>query len=303
MSRITQARITDGQTATAADLNTRFTNFSQSAALNEFNTRDAALDLPQMQTDWFARAIYEQTLGEFDLLHTNYNTVAGITAVPSSGHVVQDFSAVNSVLNFGLTGLTVAADEVLRLYWDLSVQPRYTGTPWTAASSFSSYTVPDLPKTGTVVMATSAAVWVIYPEYDITSNALTNFVPVAGQSDFNSNYTGSRRGAALSDCGAAAVIPAWLQVATAAQDGGVLASGLQSKVMGWRGVSGAWHFSGADFGATTIYGIRWIIKGVLHPEQVSNVNYLGHDIYASAVSGVELRYTSGKAQALVMRLS
>ena len=114
MSRITQARITDGQTATAADLNTRFTNFSQSAALNEFNTRDAALDLPQMQADWFARAIYEQTLGEFDLFHANYNTVAGITAVPSSGHVVQNFSAVNSVLNFGLTGLTVAADESRR---------------------------------------------------------------------------------------------------------------------------------------------------------------------------------------------
>ena len=75
MSRIQRPRIVDGQPVTATDLNNRFTDYSQAGALNAFNVRDAALDLPQMKADWFTRDIWEQTLGEYNLSHSSSNTV------------------------------------------------------------------------------------------------------------------------------------------------------------------------------------------------------------------------------------
>jgi hypothetical protein len=303
MSRINRSRIVDGDAISASDLNDRFNDYSQSGALNQYNVRDSAIDLPQVKTDWYTRNIYETTLGELNLQHTSFNTVNATTGgFPVAGHVVQDFSAVPSVLNFGLSGLTVSTSEVLRLYYDLSVRPTYNGTPWTAVGSFSSYTFPDLPKTGTVQVATSADVWVLYPQWDVTSSALTNFVDVPNQGDFNTNYTGSRHGNALGDCMATTVIPAWVQFAAGALTGGVNAAGLYDSSIGWRGVSGAWHYAGSQ---VTVYGIRWIIKGILHPDQNGNVNYLGFDTVAGGTGSPapQLLYTSGKAQAIVQRLS
>ena len=307
MSRIKRARIEDGDTIAAADLNSRFTDYAQTggaaAGLNGFNLRDSAIDLPQLKRNWFARVAVTTTLGQFDLHHSSVNTVSATTSLPAGGHIVQDFGGTASVLSFGGFGVTVAADEILRLYWDLSARPRYTGTPWTAAGSISSYTFPDPPKSGTVDMATNGAVWVMYPEWDITSNALANFVVVPGQSDFNVNFTGSKRGAPLSSCDAASVLPAWLQIAPGALNGSITAATLLAANIGWRGWSGAWHYSGAETGAQTVYGIRWKIKGVLHPEQFSNVNYLAHDIAASNSGTVALDYTSGKCSALIHRLT
>ena len=307
MSRIKRARIEDGDTIEAADLNSRFADYTQSgglaAGLNGYNIRDAAIDLPQLKKDWFARVAVGTTLGEYSLHHSTDVTVAATTSLPAAGHIVQDFSGTASVLSFGGTGVTVAADEILRLYWDLSARPRYTGTPWTASGSISSYTFPDPPKSGTVDMATNGAVWVIYPEWDVTSNSLGNFVAVPGQDDFNTNFTGTKRGAALTSCQAASVLPAWQQVALGALDGSITGgANLIASNIGWRGWSGAWHYSGAETGAVTVFGIRWKIKGVLHPEQFGNVNYLAHDTAASNSGTVELDYTSGKCSALIHRL-
>ena len=49
MSRINRARIVDGDDVTAASLNDRFDDFSQANELDQFNLRDAAVDLPQFK--------------------------------------------------------------------------------------------------------------------------------------------------------------------------------------------------------------------------------------------------------------
>ena len=81
MSRISRAPIAEGDTIAAADLNDRFDDYTQSgsavAGLNGFNLRDAAIDLPQLKKDWLCSAVYEATLGEFDLYHSSVNTVSG----------------------------------------------------------------------------------------------------------------------------------------------------------------------------------------------------------------------------------
>jgi len=301
MSRINRGRITDGQDITASDLNDRFDDYSQAGALNAFNVRDAAIDLPQVKADWFARDSFEATLGEFSLDHTSVNTVtASSSTPPAAGHIVQDFGGTASVLNFGLSGVTIGTGDVLRVYWDLSVNPTYNGTPWTAVGALGQY-VFNNTTAGTTTVATSGNVWVLYPQWDITSSALSNFVDVPGQSDFTTNYTGSLYGNTLAQCEATTVIPAWVQFFADASDGKVNASKLYDSRIGWRGVSGAWHYSGL---ATTVYGMRWIIRGLLHPDQNANVNYLAYDTVAGGqgTPNPQLEYTSGKASAIIMRL-
>lgn len=300
MARIDRTRILPNDGIDATDLNDRFSDYSQAGQLNQFNVRDAALDLPQMQTDWFASAIYEHTLGQASLLHSSFVTVNALTS-DGAGHVIQDFGGTPSVLSFGLLGQSITTADIFRVYWDLSCEITYESSPWTNAGSISSYTVFNVPKTGTTTIATSATVWVVYLEWDITSNALTNFVAVPGQSDFRTLITGAIRGNALVSCGATTVIPAWVQACTNAQSGGLNHTDLLNQKMGWAGVSGAWHYSGAADGAVTVYGLRWVVRGLLHPYKFGGTNYLAHDY--SAAAGVSLRYTSGKAQVLVHRVS
>ena len=85
MSRIKRARIEDGDTIAAADLNSRFTDYAQTggaaAGLNGFNLRDSAIDLPQLKRNWFARVAVTTTLGQFDLHHSSVNTVSATTSL------------------------------------------------------------------------------------------------------------------------------------------------------------------------------------------------------------------------------
>lgn len=297
MSRINRTPIQNGQEITAADLNTRYTDFTQPAALDEFNAATAAIDLPQFQVDWQAPYITQIVLGEADLLMATPNSIPNDTSYPATGAIVQDYSAVESVINFGITGKTISTREILRLYWSLTVQGVYdiSGT----LGPLVAYTIDD-GGGGSRTIDTSQTCWVMYPEWDITSNALANFVPVPGQSDFQ-DTVGAYEGAALEDCMATTVIPGgWVQYDPAAEDGALKGVGLQTTDLGWRGVSGAWHYSGEESGAVTVYGIRWRIIGLCHPYNTGGVNYLVVDTggYANPHT---LEYTSGVAQAIIHR--
>ena len=80
MSRIERDPIEDGDEITAVSLNTRFNDFSQSN-LNAFNTRDAAIDLPQfrIQNDrgFMAPVATDIVIGEVSLKHSTSVTLNG----------------------------------------------------------------------------------------------------------------------------------------------------------------------------------------------------------------------------------
>lgn len=289
MSRIVRPRVEDGDSIDATDLNNRFQDYNQTN-LNQFNHRDAAHDLPQMSnTDWMCSYSNEITIGKVDVFHAAPVTIAGQTAMPAAPVPIGD--GVNTTpMDFGALGITVDNDEVLRVYWNLSVNPTFAGTPWRGGSSISHYTFPDTTG-GTTLLATDVTCWILYLEWDITSSALTNWVPVPDQQDYTNNITGTVYGDKLEDSMSVVPIPAWTERANSAQNGQVLPGGRVVNRTGWCGVSGTYYFAPGNFNRT-IYGLRVVAKGLMHSYNTGNINYLVHDQFAS--SGAELEYTCGR---------
>lgn len=297
MSRITRGRVLDGQTVDATDLNSRFQDYSQAGALNAFNTRDGAVDLPQMKTTGFQlEASATAALGYNDWKHTASNTVAGQTGTPAAPHIVSNSGGTPTVLSFGLAGYSLSTVNLLRVYWNLSVKPTYTGSrPWTAGTALSNYTFPQLGG-GTIDVATGVSCWPFWLQWDITSSALTNFVDVTGQSNFN-NAVSTYRGNRLSQCDSTSVVPAFLETAGAPADGAF--NTVLTPAVGWTSVSGAWHYQDG-LGSTTVYGLRVVFTGVCHSLNSGGVNWLVRDDAVS--NAASLSYNGGNIAALLMRL-
>ena len=203
MSRITDGPVKDGDALNAASLNDRFTSYTQTD-LNAFNARDASHDLPQFATGWVETHTQSQQLGTISLKHGSTTTINGMTAMPASP------VAITGTMSFG-AGLTIAVDEILRVYWNLSVRPD-PGNNWNTAGSLGYYVFPGTGG-GTRAASTWGAVWAFYLEWDITSSALAAFVPVNGQQDFTS-VIGTKYGNTLAQCEATSVVNADMRYAT-----------------------------------------------------------------------------------------
>lgn len=292
MSRITTDPVSPGDDLNAASLNTRFTAYTQTD-LNQFNHRDAAHDLPQFATGFVLSHAQTQTIGLNNWKHSASVTVNGMTSMPANSSPVENGSGTVSQMSFG-AGLTVATDELLRVYWDLSVNAN-PGSNWDSATSLGYYTLPD-GSLGTQKTSTWGACWVLYLEWDITSTARANYVAVPGQSDFKTAI-GSKHGAALADTRASCVVPADLRYANAPSNLTLPNASVQS-TQRWRGISGAWYYTPA--GATTIFGLRVVIKGIMHPHSVGTANYLVHDTGYS--NGASLSYNGGNLSVLKQRV-
>ena len=302
MSRLTQGPILDGDTIDAASLNDRFTQYSQTGALNSFNTRDQAFDLPQFEsgTDRFLVGGMAgggtAAIGYPDFKHSAYNTYTGQTT-GASPYVVQDSTPADTVLSLGASGFTLGADDILRVYWDLSVRPRWTGSrPWLGGALF--FTFPHGSGGGSTVNVFSGyGCWAFWLQWDVTSNALANFVNVPGQGDFNTVVTGVRGGNALSNCKSTSVLQNVVEYAAAADEGEVVSP--SDTAVGWSSVDGAWHYAQGT-GSQTVYGLRVVFSGPFGAYNAAGVNYLLRN--DSVAASAELDVQDGSLQAMFMRV-
>jgi hypothetical protein len=302
MSRIISAPVKDGEVIAAADLNARFTDYTQTD-LNAFNVRDAAVDLAAFSdTDFMVPFIQADNIGKADLFAAAPVTVNGIGALPSAGYVVNDGGGppVDTIATFA-GGLAVTTDDVLRVYWHLNVNPIYTGTPWTAAGALDTYEIASHGGGPHTKVSTNGAVWVMYLQWDITSAALTNWTEPDYQNPFTtpagaSGYIGN----ILANCTATSVTPCWL-TSHDAEDREMIGSEVV-EVVNWRAMSGAYYYTPAA-GTTTIYGMRLVIKGPMHPYNTGGVNYLVHTLAPVSGTNVQLEYTSGTISTIKQRLS
>ncbi len=210
MSRIISAPVKDGEVIAAADLNTRFTDYTQTD-LNAFNVRDAAVDLPAFSdTDFIVPFIQADNIGKNDLFTTAPVTVNGIGALPDAGYVVGD--GVSDTIATYVGGLAVTADDVLRVYWHLNVNALYTGTPWLDfAGTIDDYVLTD--GAGTSKVSTNATCWAAYLQWDITSAALLNWTEVDKQSDFTT-VACARTGNSLAQFMATSVTPCFRTISS-----------------------------------------------------------------------------------------
>lgn len=293
MSRITTQPAEDGQEVTATDLNSRYTAFSQAGAINAFNTRDAAFDLPQFSsTRFMAPRMATANIGYNDWKHTAFNTDTA-PATSASPFLVRDGAGVYTPLSFGASGWTLSTEQLLRVYWDLSVRPRYTGTPWLSAGSLGFWAIGSGAATD---VASGMSCWAFWLQWDITSNALTNWANVPQQSDFN-DAVGILFGGTLGNTMATTVVPPWFESAAGLSNGSF--GSTDDYPVGWTGISGDWHHKPAA--PVTIYGLRVVFTGTLHGWNSGGVNYLVRDDPTNATGDVRIDHNGGRLEAMVMR--
>ena len=192
-------------------------------------------------------------------------------------------------------------EQLLRVYWDLSINPTF-GTspfPWAQVGSIA-YHLIDNGSGGSVKLPTNASCWMMWLQWDITDNTLTNFTEVPGQGDFSTNFTASVYGEDVVNTAATTIIPAWVARADQADDGDISGSIVAHRI-GWRGVTGNWLYQPLT-SQTTIYGLRLVIKSLGHMYNNGGTNYIALDVSSGSASET-LEYTSGAITVFVNRLS
>jgi len=300
MSRITTPPIDDGQEVTATDLNARFTAFSQSNAINAFNTRDAAFDLPQFSATRFMAPLMERTIiGRNDYKHGAFNTDTAVGGNPAP-FLVRDAAGTYTPLSFGPAGWTLNSDVALRVYWDLSVRPGYAvgSTPWRAAGGYSTWFIGG---GATPQVATGVTCWAFWLQWDITSNALVNWADVPDQSDFNNAVPNTAsKGNQLAQSMSTTAVPAFNETAGAPTNGNI-AGRLESRI-GWTGISGDWHHIRPGGSTVIVYGLRVAFTGVLHSYNDGGTNYLIRDDNVNNTGDVTLDHNGGSLEAMLLRI-
>lgn len=297
MSRIPQAPVQPGDIATAAAENARFDAFSLPSAIDAANVRDAAFDLPQFGTGCIMLHSTSEALGTGDWRHSSPNTVASFGgAGAATKNPVLD--AVGAETYIGPIAWTMAVGDILRVYFDLSVRPRYEVSSW-LASTDGKYWIND-GAGGSHAAWDGGHCWLFSLQWDITSAALVNWVEVSGQTAYGAT-AGARTGGQLSDSPASFPVPAWVHT-THDLDRGRMTSIPLFDAYGvrWTSVSGTWYYVPAA--PITIYGLRVVIHGLYHGGQATNVNYLLVDPAVEDPT-VFLEYDAGQITALHQRMT
>lgn len=310
MSQLTaRTPLSDEPILDAANLNARFTDFaSATTSIDANNLRDGAVDLPQYAAQQIIRSggAFTETLGPDDWDTVTNLLTTTLTATPNPAPTapvpVTDASAGNaSRISFGVTGRTITLVDVLRVSWSLKAQLHFTGAPYDTAGALGQFDVSNFaPATITVTDGMHAVPF--YLEWDITSNALTNFVAVPGQTTFQTSINipaGGKVGGKIEECSAATFLPAW--VARGVGVSGGKATGDAVYARGWRTVRGSWLYT-PPLGVTC-YGIRVVfLPALYHPaSQVTTLDaFMVYDSVASATCVLDLQ--SGFLTAIVQRL-
>ncbi len=296
MSRIVRAPYQPGDLADAARLNSDFSAFSQTGAIDGFNLRDAALDLPQFGNNVIIlnTAQVEVGTGAAGWRHNAPRTAPSSAAAPATKTPLVDGAGNPTPL--GPVAWTLNPGEVLRVYWDLSVRPRYSGTPWTAGDG--EIQIAQAGGMGVHTVNMGAHCYLISLQWDVTNATLTNWVDVSGQTAYAS-AVGGRTGGRLADSPAAVPVPAWKLSTTNIIGGKWGGSSVEvDEGTGWTSACGAWYY--LPPAPITVYGVRLVIHGIYHPAQTATENYLVVD---TAVDGANqfIEYDGGTLVAVHQR--
>jgi len=291
MSRIIQDRIDAGESIDATDLNNRYTAYNQPGALDVANHGAASIDLPQVRGNQLITVDSKRVVlgtGVWD--HSSVQSIPSATASPATPAEVGGGS---TRLDFGLTGWTITSGDILRVYWDIGARPYITGRPY-ATPNLGALAI-DNGAGGSFDLNDCLACWVLHLEMDTTDATLANFVPVPGQTDFQ---TGTPAFGNLSQTAATTVVPAYLEYSA---EGNAVEGATNARTtldMRWGGVSGAYWFTPS--GSQTIYGLRIVAHGIYHAKRSGTQNRL--ELY-TAVGGVTqyLELTQGQLSAVHMR--
>lgn len=311
MSRINRPPVLPGDPANAAQLNAAYTDFSQLGAVDQLNTRDSGFDLAHFQAPATGNGPViirsdSANVGTGDIYHSASPVAPASIAAPPTKTVV------SGVLSYGANGQVLADGQVLRVYYNLAVRPKYTGTggspniyPWDSVGALGKYDVPVT--TGpppNVFISDNAHFWLVQLEWDITSSALINWVPVDGAGNFNGVVVAGLTGQSLQTMRGCACVPAWNLTYNRWRDGEVPgpAPSIEDRRIGWSSASTGYVLLKNPLTSRTIYGLRLVIHGIYHPYRDANTNYAVLDVnLVAGGNSAELEYDQGNITAIFMR--
>lgn len=303
MSRIERPRVQPDETTSATELNNTYDDYSQAGALDQSNTRDAAFDLVHFSNASILVNTQLSQLGNTGMLHTAPTSSLTQTTNLASPvkHVVQDSGGTETIMNLSSSPWTLAVGDVIRVFWDLSVSPTFSGSPWNTSGAKGRYTVPHYGGApATIVISDGLHCWAAYLEWDVVSASLNNWSTVPGQGAFTQTYdSGADKGEAVKNTAATTLISAWTVFSLTNVLNGATADEGQGQSQGWFGTHGMWAHQATS--GTTVYGIRLVLTGMLHPAHKSGAspyeNLLLYDINAAGT----LTYKGGRITAIQMR--
>jgi hypothetical protein len=140
--------------------------------------------------------------------------------------------------------------------------------------------------------------WLLWLQWDVTDNTLTNWVPVPNQSDFDQLIQLGVYGDEVPLTAATAPVAPWIDYDDDAQRGQVDGISLGLPIR-WRGVSGAYFY--VPVSGVTVYGLRVVIAGVAHAWNTGGVNYWRWAPTVHDDGDTYLEYTSGGLTAILMK--
>lgn len=300
MSRITRDRIEPGDTLQSSDLNTRYSDYTQTD-LNANNVTDAAFGHDQVPTDAVLINMVQGTIGGGNIAHTSgtgvYNNA---TSGPATRNII-----VNNVATVPSTGWTLSSGTTIRVYFNLQAKSELSGANPHTSSFMGSVLIEDPLTPATIASFNIGAhCWLVQLQWNITSSALlsADFVDVPGAGDFQSVWTASKYGEQVDNMAGVAAMPAmWAgSVGWYPGTGGkAQASKRDTRGNGWRNISGAWVYEGTG---QTVYGFRVVVHGVYHPYNDGTDNGLVLET-AFTTGQVKFRHSVGNIMAMHMRSS
>ena len=299
MSRIQRVPVDPGEVTDATTLNDTYADYSQPSALNEDNTRDGAFDLVHLTNAPIVKNSADALLGTSGM-HTEAGTTVGASTTSLGAIVnepIQNSSGVDTplMLNGGV-GWVLAEGDVLRVWWNLSVKPNFSGsTPFGAYKGI--YTL-DKVGGGTQQITDGHHCWVVYLEW---STAVGVWAPVSGQTAF-SESDGADTGGALSDTPATTVISPWTVFSQGTASLGKPYDAGTDRPHGWFCPMGMWAHEQTG-GPLAVYGLRLRVTGILHPAHLSTGTEKNVLIYDVGVGNATqtLEYKGGRLSALQQR--
>jgi hypothetical protein len=253
---------------TADSLNDTFAELAPTGLnADNLSVNPVAIDLGQLTATQYLTKYVES----FDIGLTDWYPDSSFGSVTSSGAGAPTPTVItNSTISFGLGGKLLAADDLLKIYLSMNVNPLIPTTITSVAGlgQHEYYAFSGSPIHG----HDNFSAHVLYLEWDTTSSSLTNWTPVPGQQAFNTAYTidgSTYYGCPRSKMMGAMVAQAWLEfhrdsrISTAH---GFEVGVAHMKNRPWRG-STLMYVRPTDTGnlARIIYGIRVVGVGVVHP--------------------------------------
>lgn len=168
MAQVSNSTFTSGTAITAASLNFKFVEITTAttADVDNTNVSTEGIDFRQLNSSYRLKAVkHIDNLATANQDYEDGWEVSGGAGVTGATPITHGTNALE--LNFGATGQVLAATDLMRLNW-LVMQVTWA----TTGANMDQYDC-----------------WVVHAEWDITSNALTNYEPLPLCSDWGAAWT------------------------------------------------------------------------------------------------------------------